>query len=175
MKVRVSFRTNVIQRKGSGSYRLVSIQSKTASCSLSEDETRSHKLPCLPLHVWVALGICLLSCQARRSIVFCSTPLAVWFCSFWHIVFCTKFWYLHNFCFLVFFNMQPFGARILQDHEQCFSHRHQTNSGASELRPATFPQPTESWLWLVEACFTLLAGWVVARWILSPNSPRDDP
>lgn len=90
VKVRFSFRTNIIQRKVSLSYRLVSILSTNCFLFSHINEIHLWKLLCLQLQIWVALGICLLFCQAETLCTgFCSTPLATWCSSFWHI-FCTS-------------------------------------------------------------------------------------
>lgn len=68
-------------------------------------------------------------------------------------------------CFLVFFILLPFWVRILQDHEECSSHGHQTDSGASGPRPVPFPLSMKSWMCLVEASFSHLARWIFAHWI----------
>lgn len=90
VKVRFSFRTNIIQRKVSLSYRLVPILSTNCFLFSHINEIHLRKLFCFQLQMWVALGICLLFCQAERLCTgFCSTPLAMWCSSFWHI-FCTS-------------------------------------------------------------------------------------
>lgn len=68
-------------------------------------------------------------------------------------------------CLLVFFILLPFWVRILQDHEECFSYGHQTDSGASGPRPVPFLLSMKSWMFLVEASFSRLARWIFAHWI----------
>ena len=65
VKVKFSFRTNIIQRKVLLSYRLVSIQTTNCFLLCHVKWDAFTELSFLQLQIGVALGICLLSCQVE--------------------------------------------------------------------------------------------------------------
>lgn len=147
----ISFRTNIIQRKFSLSCRLVSIQ--TTNCFL------------LSLVKWSSFNRAFFVGGFRSELLlaFISFPakqgcLAQFLlhtngCAI--LLLLTRY-ILHQvlgahviLCFLVFFILLPFWVRILQDHEECFSYGHQTDSGAFGPRPVPFLVSMKSWMCLV--------------------------
>lgn len=162
VKVKFSFRTNIIQRKVLLSYRLVSIQTTNCFLLCHVKWDAFTELSFLQLQIGVALGICLLSCQVEMLSQFLLHLTG-------HLIlFLLTCYILHEIVvahviifFFVFFIILPFWERIFEDCEY-FPHEHQTDRRTSEPRPLTFSQSVKSWMCLIKSCFTLLARWIVA-------------
>lgn len=164
-EVMISFRINIIQRTFSLLYRLVSIQTtncfllslvkwgsltETSLLAASELSCFWHSSPFLPGRDALQFLLHTTAWDSAPSDTLYSTPSPGSPC---------------DICFLEFFILLPFWVRILQDHEECSSYGHQTDSGASGPRPVFFPLSMKSWMCLVEASFSRLARWIFAHWI----------